>query len=183
MRLKSSIVLALMGALLFAVQSSAHDSLIDIKPTPGSVITQPNFEAALTFNNDLLFFVGESNAELATKPVGSNTWTKHEVLISGQVLTANINLTEGGKYDLRWKVVSSDGHPISGSSSFFLDTGANGTSNQTSPAVISPNPLEGVAESERSLMGFYIGLAMVVLGAIFAPIGLLMRRRAKRSAA
>jgi len=31
------------------------------------------------------------------------------------------------------------------------------------------------------MVGFYIGLAMVVLGVIFAPIGLVIRRRAIRS--
>jgi hypothetical protein len=87
-------------------------------------------------------------------------------------------LGEPGEYDLRWKVVSSDGHPISGTSTFTLDIES---SVEPSPSVISPGSPEVPEESERSMVGFYIGLAMVVLGVIFAPIGLVIRRRAMRS--
>jgi copper resistance protein C len=178
MRLKSSIVLALMGALLLAPPASAHDLLIDIEPAAAAVLTEGRFEAKLTFNNPLLVVVGESNAQLETKPVSSSTWTEHEVSVSDRVLTARVVLTQPGEYDLRWKVVSSDGHAISGDSNFSLDIEEVV---QPSPVVAEPDSTPAPDESERSLVGFYIGLAMVVMGVIFAPIGLVIRRRAMRS--
>ena len=178
MRLKSSVALALLGTLLFAPASSAHDLLVDIKPAAAAILTDGRFEAKLTFNNPLLVVAGESNAQLDTKPVGSTDWTEHEVSVSDRVLTARVVLGEPGEYDLRWKVVSSDGHPISGTSTFSLDIES---SVETSPSVISPGSPEVPEESDRSMVGFYIGLAMVVLGVIFAPIGLVIRRRSKRS--
>jgi copper resistance protein C len=178
MRLKSSVALALMGTLLFAPTSSAHDLLVDINPAASAILTDGRFEAKLTFNNPLLVVAGESNAQLATKPVASNDWTEHEVSVSGRVMSAQVVLTEPGKYDLRWKVVSSDGHPISGTSNFSLDIESSG---ESSPSVIDKGPSQVSEESERSMVGFYIGLAMVILGVIFAPIGLVMRRRAMRS--
>lgn len=178
MRLKSSIAIALMGALLFAPSASSHDLLLEINPAAGAVLTDGRFEAKLTFNNPLLVVVGESNAQLATRPVGSSDWIEHEVLVSDRVLTAQVVLTQAGEYDLRWKVVSSDGHPISGTSNFTLNIEGSG---ESSPSVIAPGPTEAAEVPERSMVGFYIGLAMVVLGVIFAPIGLLIRRRATRS--
>lgn len=178
MRLKSSIAIALMGALLFAPSASSHDLLLEINPAAGAVLTDGRFEAKLTFNNPLLVVVGESNAQLATRPVGSSDWIEHEVLVSDRVLTAQVVLTQAGEYDLRWKVVSSDGHPISGTSNFTLNIEGSG---ESSPSVIMPGPTEVAEVPERSIVGFYIGLAMVVLGVIFAPIGLLIRRRATRS--
>jgi hypothetical protein len=52
---------------------------------------------------------------------------------------------------------------------------------ESAESVIAPGPTEVLADSDRSLVGFYVGLAMVVLGVIFAPIGLIIRRRAKKS--
>jgi methionine-rich copper-binding protein CopC len=180
MRLKSTVFLALLGTLLFSPAASAHDKLIDISPANGEIIQQGSFEAQLTFNNPLLVIAGESNAQLETKLVGETNWVQHEVLVSDRTLIARVSLTQPGEYDLRWRVVSSDGHPISGESNFTLDIQA--PAEPDSPdSVIAPSPTGVHADSERSMVGFYIGLAMVILGVIFAPIGLVMRKRAKKS--
>jgi methionine-rich copper-binding protein CopC len=182
MRLKTQIVLGLIVPLLFALPAQAHDLLVDIEPVPGAVVTEGDFEANLSFNNPLLVVQGETNAELATKLVGSDDWVTHEVEIVDQVLTARISLSESGDYVLRWKVVSSDGHPISGDSTFTLaiDDSAE-LDDSESPIVIAPAPSDAQSSDEGSLVGFYVGLAMVVLGVIFAPIGLMIRRRARKS--
>jgi copper resistance protein C len=182
MRLNSALALALIGALVFAPQASSHDLLVDIDPKDGAVLTEGTFDAKLTFNNPLLVVAGESNAQLATKPARSNNWTEHEVSVVDRVLTARVILSEPGPYDLRWKVVSSDGHPISGTSTFTLDGQApEEPSGESEPSLISPDPTQTPEDSSSSMVGFYIGLAMVVLGVIFAPIGLIIRRRAMRS--
>lgn len=178
MRFISSVALALMGTLLFAPAASAHDLLVDINPAASAILTDGRFEAKLIFNNPLLVVAGESNSQLATKPVSSNVWTEHKVSVSGREMSAQVVLTEPGNYDLRWKVVSSDGHPISGTSNFSLDIESSG---ESSSIDIDQGPSEVPEASERSMVGFYIGLAMVILGVIFAPIGLVIRRRAMRS--
>lgn len=182
MRLKLSIAFALLATLVFAYPAKAHDQLIEIEPAPGAVVNEGSFEAKLTFNNPLLVVEGETNAELLTKLVGSEDWVNHEVAIVDQMLSAQITLSEAGEYDLRWKVVSSDGHPISGDSTFTLEIpDSEKTSDSESPILIAPSPTGEQVTEERSLVGFYIGLAMVILGVIFAPIGLMIRRRARKS--
>jgi methionine-rich copper-binding protein CopC len=166
-------------ALFLALLSSpaqAHDLLIDITPAAGEVVTSSTFQATLTFNNNLLSIAGEQNAGLETKLSGTEEWVSHEVLVDGPTLTAQIKLTESGAYDIRWKVVSSDGHGITGDSSIVLEL---------PEPVASPEPavvIAPVSAQEPEIpAGFYVGLAMVALGAVFAPIGLMMRRRAKKS--
>jgi methionine-rich copper-binding protein CopC len=182
MRLKSSIAIALLATLVFAYPAKSHDLLIEIEPVAGAEITEGSFEAKLTFNNPLLVVEGETNAELATKLVGSDEWLNHDVFVADQVLTAQIDLSEAGDYDLRWKVVSSDGHPISGDSTFTLEIeSAVNQEDSESPILIAPAPVGEQSSGEGSLVGFYIGLAMVILGVIFAPIGLMIRRRARKS--
>ena len=182
MRLKSSIALGLLATLLFTFPAKAHVRPGVLDPAPGAVVTEGSFEATLPFDNPLLVIEGETNAELATKLVGSADWVNHEVTIVDQVLTAQISLSESGDYDLRWKVVASDGHPISGYSTFTLEIQGSDTSEDSeSPILIAPAPISEQASGEGSLVGFYIGLAMVILGVIFAPIGLMIRRRARKS--
>jgi methionine-rich copper-binding protein CopC len=180
MRLKSSLALALLATVIFAFPAKGHDLLVDIQPASGAVLTEGSFEAILTFNNPLLVVEGETNAELSTKLVGSDDWVSHEISVMDSVLTAQINLSEAGDYDLRWKVVSSDGHPISGESTFTLELETSQPQETEAPILIAPAPIQESSEG-GSMVGFYIGLAMVVLGVIFAPIGLMIRRRARKS--
>lgn len=175
MRAKYLAVAALFLAL-FSAPAQAHDRLIDITPGLIEVVTSSTFQVKLTFNNNLLFVAGGQNAGLETKLSGTEDWVSHEVLVDGPTLTAQIELTKSGTYDLRWKVVSSDGHAITGDSSIVLDL-PEPVASPEPVVVISPT----IEQDPEIPAGFYVGLAMVALGAVFAPIGLMMRRRAKKS--
>jgi methionine-rich copper-binding protein CopC len=176
MLVKFALLLAMLATAIFAIPAAAHDVLINIEPADKSQITESEFEATLVFNNPLLAIAGESNAELATKLVGETQWVSHEISIVGAVLKAKISLSQPGSYDLRWKVVSSDGHPISGESSFIAEF--ENLAQSAEPLVVSKPASQSTG---GSLTGFYIGLAMVALGAVFAPIGMMVRRKARKS--
>jgi hypothetical protein len=97
-----------------------------------------------------------------------------------------VNLTENGSYDLRWNVVSSDGHPIGGEYTFTVDASAAEGGVEIAITAEEPEAVafaepEAEAGSDEIPAGFYIGLLMVALGAVFAPIGLMMRRKSKKS--
>lgn len=178
MRTRISLALSLILALA-AAPAQAHDVLIDIAPAPGEIVTSSSFEAVLTFDNPLLVIDGETNAELATRLVDSTEWTAHPIQIDGITLVAQVSLAEAGSYDLRWSVVSSDGHPISGESTFTLESEV--LEDVEPVALTAVEPEQAAAESSEIPAGFYVGLLMVALGAVFAPIGLMMRKRAKKS--
>lgn len=178
MRSRLSISLALIWALS-AAPAQAHDLLVNISPAPGAVVASSSFEAVLTFNNPLLVIEGETNAELSTKLVDSTEWTAHPFEISGTTLVAQVVLAGAGEYDLRWSVVSSDGHQISGDSTFAVDIAT--IEGGEAVALTAVEPEQSAAESAEIPAGFYVGLLMVALGAVFAPIGLMMRRRSKKS--
>lgn len=178
MRIRTLVSLVLFASVGLGSSASAHDLLVDIDPKEGSVVAASYFEARLTFNNPLLVVADEVNAELAIRLKGSENWTNQEISIEGSELLAQVVLNEPGEYELRWKVVSSDGHPITGESSFAAEF--ESSPEPLEPEVIAPNPISETETETGSLTGFYIGLAMVALGAVFAPIGLMMRRKAKR---
>jgi copper resistance protein C len=168
----------LLALLLIQTPAHAHDVLVDISPAPGEVISTSSFEAVLTFNNDLLVVESETNAEVATKLQGETDWISHPVSITAKTMVAQVELTEPGSYDLRWSVVGSDGHTISGDSTFVLETVV---SEETAVPLVAEPEVTTTSESQEIPVGFYVGLGLVALGAVFAPIGLMMRRKAKKS--
>lgn len=178
MRLRTLIVFSSIALLSLPAPASAHDLLIEIDPKDGAVITSSTFEATLIFNNPLLVVADKVNAELSVKIAQTEDWVQQEIGVDGNILRANVVLFEPGEYDLRWKVVSSDGHPITGESTFKAEFEVEPETEE--PVVIAPNPISETQSETGSLTGFYIGLAMVALGAVFAPIGLMLRRRAKK---
>ena len=181
MRLRTLLLIPILLLGPLASPAMAHDQLIDIDPKAGAELTSGEFEVVMTFNNPLLEVEGGENAELETQLVGSETWISHPVEIDREIARAKVSLSEPGEYLLRWKVVSSDGHPISGESNFVLNLETQTEEPaEEEPILIAPNPTE-TDQSSGSLTGFYVGLALVALGAIFAPIGLMMRRKAKKS--
>jgi methionine-rich copper-binding protein CopC len=163
---------------LSAAPAQAHDLLVNISPAQGAVVASSSFEAVLTFNNPLLVIEGETNAELSTKLVDSTEWTAHPLEISGTTLVAQVVVAEAGSYDLRWSAVSSDGHRISGDSTFAVDVAMIEDGQAVVQTAAEP---EQAATEAQIPAGFYVGLLMVALGAVFAPIGLMMRRRSKKS--
>jgi methionine-rich copper-binding protein CopC len=168
----------LLALLLIPAPAQAHDLLVDINPAPGDVISTSSFEAVLTFNNPLLVVESKTNAEVATKLQGTSDWVAHPIDIDDRTLVAQVELIEAGSYDLRWSVVGSDGHTISGDSNFVLE----GLAFEETAVPLTAEPeLATVSESQDIPAGFYVGLALVALGAVFAPIGLMMRRKSKKS--
>jgi methionine-rich copper-binding protein CopC len=177
--MKTKITLtALLALLLIPTPAYAHSELVDINPARGAVISTSSFEAVLTFNKPLLVIGSETNAEFATKLQGSSDWIVHPFAIDDKTLVAQVELSEPGSYDLRWSVVGKDGHTVSGDSNFVLEGVA---SEETSVPLTAEPELATASESQDIPVGFYVGLALVALGAVFAPIGLMMRRKSRKS--
>jgi methionine-rich copper-binding protein CopC len=168
----------LLALLLIQTPAQAHDLLVDINPAPGEVISTSSFEAVLTFNNPLLVIESETNAEVSTKLQSSSDWISHPIAIDDRTMVAQVELSEPGSYDLRWSVVGSDGHTISGDSNFVLE---GPVAEETAVPLGAEPELTTTSDSQDIPVGFYVGLALVALGAVFAPIGLMMRRKSKKS--
>ena len=177
--MKSKITLtAALALLLMQTGAYAHSDLVDINPALGEVISTSSFEAVLNFTEPLLVIESETNAEFATKLQGTNDWISHPITIEDKTMVAQVELTEAGSYDLRWSVVAVDGHTSSGDSNFVLE---GLVAEETAVPLIAEPEVTTTSESQDIPAGFYVGLALVALGAVFAPIGLMMRRKSRKS--
>jgi copper resistance protein C len=116
--------LALALLLSLASGANAHDQLVDSSPSNGAVLEPGVQVIALTFAEDLLD-LGSGAQIIITGPKQDQLVNNGCALIDGRVASTTIQLVEEGDYVVGWRVVSGDGHPISGSLAFSV-SGSNG---------------------------------------------------------
>ncbi|WP_418275617.1 copper resistance protein CopC [Isoptericola jiangsuensis] len=95
--------------IMTAFPASAHDSLVSSDPKDGAELDEPTGTITLTYSADIL---PDGTMVEVTTPDGDVT---ADVTVDGKDVVADLGeQTSGGEYAVRWRVVSSDGHPIEG---------------------------------------------------------------------
>ncbi|MGC0249197.1 copper resistance CopC family protein [Pseudactinotalea sp. Z1748] len=120
-RLVRGLGVAVVGALVLAVAvvwsspAHAHAELIESDPADGAELNEAPDEIVLTFNEHL----EQIGAEVLITDADGNEVQDGDPRISGPTLSHD--LTEdrpAGEYTAQWRVVSADGHPVSGEFTF-----------------------------------------------------------------
>lgn len=109
------------GALVLAGASSAsaHDALESSAPAAGEVVTVDPGTVTLTYSDDLLTLGGDTSAFAIQVTDASGAFHENGcVVVDSLVASTNVALGDPGTYTATWQVVSSDGHPTSGSYTF-----------------------------------------------------------------
>ncbi|WP_168176584.1 copper resistance CopC family protein [Williamsia sp. 1135] len=127
------VALVALGLSLGVGPAAAHSSLVSSNPAADSALEQPPTAIELTFNQD----ISESFATIAVR---DDTDTQIEVSapsVVGTVVTARLptGLAAGG-FTVGYRVVSADGHPITGEFTFTVAAGVAATdTGEAAPAI------------------------------------------------
>jgi methionine-rich copper-binding protein CopC len=121
--LAAAVPLALAAAVPLALgaagPASAHDALESAVPAADSTVTDPLSSVALGFSEDLLALAGDTNGfAIQVTDGGDRHYESGCVTVNGPTAGTEVASGPAGTYDVVWQVVSSDGHPTSGSYSF-----------------------------------------------------------------
>lgn len=181
-RFALSAVLVLVSGFLtlgMSVPASAHAALTDTNPKDGSVLTQVPTDVTFTFN-EVLKEPGFAAVSLDGEEVSGWTFALDaEKLV---VIPPQGEEVPAGDYVVSFRVVSADGHPIKGSTSFTLDSEDIGTTGDTDVAdETNDNTNASDSDSEESggLVAFlkapWVWGGIVVIIAIVAAA--VIRRR------
>lgn len=118
-----------------AAPASAHDELVSTDPADGSSLPEAPDAVTLTFGEEVIelgtavAIVDQAGVKLADGPL----------VVDGAVITRPIKEpTVAGEVTVSYRVVSADGHPVTGRFSFTVET-------VQAPA--SPSPSESESES------------------------------------
>lgn len=114
-------VVALAAVLAVASPAAAHDELVGSSPAAGADLTEAPAEVTLTYSAAIM----AEGATVAVFDASGRNWAEGDPVIDTNTLTAPLadGLPAAG-YVVEWRVVSSDGHPISGTVPFTVGGGA-----------------------------------------------------------
>jgi copper resistance protein C len=152
------VVLAVLAVVGGAGPAVAHASLVGSDPADGSTVRTAPRTVTLTFSEDIRTgFIG------VTAPDGSAVKTA-ATRTAGRDVRADLSKSDQrGRYTVAYRVVSADGHPVSGSITFTTTTGRAVTQQSI------PEPRSFV---DRHGTPIIIGLAfaVVAIGVMLAPL-------------
>lgn len=178
--------LALGSAFVVAAPAAAHDELISSDPAEGDQLAVAPETVTLTFSGEIL----PMGAAVVVADADGNDWVDGEPERRDNVVTVTLtpDMPEAG-YEIRWRVVSEDGHPISGFVPFTIgdasplereapSVAAEGTTDHTSDAYTSASG-QSTQESAGAMRLVLIGAGGAALAvAAFALLSLIRRRGA-----
>lgn len=139
-----------LGGLLSASPASAHDELVSSDPAADVALDALPAQIAMTFSGEIATDPGATEVQV-TDASGAALADGEPVVQSNvvtQPLTGEASGAEpiSGTVTVLWKVVSSDGHPISGQYSFTVSGAPSPTASPTETTTASPAPVESPSE-------------------------------------
>ncbi|WP_431836067.1 copper resistance CopC family protein [Cellulomonas sp. Y8] len=140
---------ALAGLLLLAAAgtASAHDELAGSEPASGAALDAAPAAVRLDFSGDVLTF----GAAVVVADDADETWQVGDPVLDGASVSVPLDpALPDGAYEIRWRVVSSDGHPITGLVPFTVGDvdadGADDASAAPAPTSDDADPAGGTGE-------------------------------------
>jgi hypothetical protein len=135
-------VVGLLAVLFAAPVALAHDDLVRSVPAAGETVTAVPTEVSLTFSAA----IGEQFAQVAVVDDAGTTYQSGPPVVRGDTVTQAVDgLPAQAALSVNYRVVSSDGHPITGSVPFTVDEVV-----ATPDPVVTPSPSPAEATTPRA---------------------------------
>lgn len=172
-------LVVMLVAVLGAPQAAwAHAELVDTEPGPGETVENPPTAITLTFSEELL----DAGADVVVSEPDAEDLTASAPVVDGHLVTVQLAALDDGDYEVMWRVVSADGHPVLGSFSFFVsavDEPDAGTAAPTTPAAVIPPDAAPAAAGPIGIgaAGWMVGLTAALAGTIGVTVWILRARR------
>ena len=170
--------------------AAAHDEVLNTSPEQNAVLESAPEQIELSYSGEIMDI---GHQVLVTGPEGQSV-TEGPLERDGSQVVQPLAETgsEEGTYQVVWRVVSSDGHPIEGTYTYQVGDGADTT---TAAPSLSSTPTDAPTDGSDSsaqaqdaaaqedsggLSGWAVGATVVVLAlAVIGLLGLMSRRRRK----
>ena len=182
-RIAVGLALAAVATLAIAAPASAHDQLTSSSPAADERLAVPPESVTMDFSGELLVLDASlSGAVVLVVDASGKDWVTGDVTVAGRTVTAPLapGMPDAG-YQVRWQVVSEDGHPIAGVIPFTvgdaepMETTSGDAAETPAPSAEQPDQ---TAESGGALRVLLIGAGGAVAAVlVFVLIRFLRRPR------
>ncbi|KLU08791.1 MULTISPECIES: copper resistance CopC family protein [unclassified Kocuria] len=164
--------------VLTALPASAHDELTGVSPEPGATLTTAPEELELTFSGQVM----DIGHQVQVTDSEGRSVTDGPLETEGNRIVQP--LTDPGAedqtYQVVWRVVSSDGHPIEGTFAYEVGAGSEPSPGVTPTAEVPEPPAEDAAAQastgDTPLWLVAVAGAAVAL-AVLGAVSVVSRRR------
>ncbi|MGJ0388527.1 copper resistance CopC family protein [Microbacterium sp. CGR1] len=184
--LAAGLAVAVVAVLATALPASAHDQLVASTPGEGERLAAAPSSVSMTFSGELLVLDSALTGAVVLVVDESGTdWVAGAVTVVGNTVTAELDpAMPAAGYQVRWQVVSEDGHPISGVIPFTIGdappmaTASAGSpaDDETTAATSAPAADQIADESGGAVRVLLVGLG----GAAIAVLALVLLRFLRR---
>ena len=182
-RLFAASILALVTSVtLTALPASSHEQLVDQEPKSGQVLEAGIAEVRLSFSDDLISLDNSAGSEIVILDENQNPVNNGCAVIDARTAIARADIDTPGTYQVGWRVVSGDGHPISGSFSFVVENNSGYIADPDYLFTECANPYDPeslVVESQTPEYLYWLLWASLPLAAV--GLFLLLRSKNKSS--
>jgi methionine-rich copper-binding protein CopC len=158
------LVLSFPVIAISAIPANAHTSLELSTPSDGQSIEFIPAELSASFDEELIEIEGEMVNTLELESADGTKYVLSSATIAGSTVSANPRDGEypAGDYLLKYRVVSADGHPISGEIAFSTQ----------SPTTIESDIGVEVVYQEEEQDRYFSNIGFFVVAAIFLSLSL-----------
>lgn len=185
-RFAVGMAVAAVAVFATAVPASAHDSLVHSTPEADESLATAPESITLTYSGELLV-LGDSTqgAVVLVIDESGRDWATGDVEVSGNTVTATVEpgMPDAG-YQVRWQVVSEDGHPISGIVPFTIGDAEPMTATQAPTDADAPSYVpDASGPTDQSTDETDGGLRLLLVGgagAAIAVVALVLYRILRR---
>lgn len=182
----------LLAPVLAAGPAAAHDALQSTNPADGTTVQSAPAAVDLVMSSTPLGLGTQIEVSGPTGVVSTGDAQVVDTTVSQPLLADR----PAGAYTVQWRVVSSDGHPVSGSFTFTATEAVGGaaptatstataptatpstTTPSASPTTVAATPVAADGGVSSGVKGAVTGLVVVVVAAVV--IGVLAVRRRRR---
>ena len=182
-RLFAASILALVTSVtLTALPATSHEQLVDQEPKSGQVLEAGIAEVRLSFSDDLISLDNSAGSEIVILDENQNPVNNGCAVIDARTAIARADIDTPGTYQVGWRVVSVDGHPISGSFSFVVENNSGYIADPDYLFTECANPYDPeslVVESQTPEYLYWLLWASLPLAAV--GLFLLLRSKNKSS--
>jgi methionine-rich copper-binding protein CopC len=116
--IRTAAILAAVGVAVAVLPApaSAHSVLLGTSPADGAAVTTMTSEVTLTFNEPVM---GRFSTVAVTGPDGV-AYGDGALQVIDNIVHQPVFPLRSGNYQVAWRVVSADGHPVSGTFAFTV---------------------------------------------------------------
>ncbi|WP_063765190.1 copper resistance CopC family protein [Nonomuraea candida] len=161
-RLLTVLLLALAAVGVLHSPAQAHNVLIGSDPQDGATLTASPAQVTLVFDQA----VRQGYAQVGVTGADGSAWADGSAVVAAERVSVKVKpLPAGGSYTVGYRILSADGHPVTGKISFSLAASASGVAAADAAQGAGAEAAEAAANGGAGMAVVWIVAALLVLGA------------------